>query len=425
MACGPMDLYRWLPPEGVKIVLVLALSFLIGLEREEHKTGAEPYSFGGVRTFPLIGLIGYALALLSGAQLLPVALGFAVVAGFLMLSYRHKLTGLGIAGVTSEMSGLTTYLVGVLVSHDQFWIAATISVASMLLLELKGALEGLTKRISGEEILTFTKFLLLTAVVLPVLPNQEFGPFRINPYRTWLIVVAVSTVSYASYVIQRWTKQQGGLILAAILGGAYSSTVATVVLARRARRENHPHLFSGVTLIASGMMYLRLAGLLGLFNRGLLLRLGLPFGVLACVAIGAGWLWSRRPDPNPSEVAREYEPKNPLEVRAALLFGLLFLAMLVATHLVVVYLGKAGVYGLAALMGVSDVDPFIMGMTQAAGSMTPVSVAAAAIVIAASSNNLAKGAYAYALSGHKTGVQSLGLLAGLALAGLVPLLWLA
>ena len=326
MACGPMDLYRWLPPEGVKIVLVLALSFLIGLEREEHKTGAEPYSFGGVRTFPLIGLIGYALALLSGAQLLPVALGFAVVAGFLMLSYRHKLTGLGIAGVTSEMSGLTTYLVGVLVSHEQFWIAATISVASMLLLELKGALEGLTKRISGEEILTFTKFLLLTAVVLPVLPNQEFGPFRINPYRTWLIVVAVSTVSYASYVIQRWTKQQGGLILAAILGGAYSSTVATVVLARRARRENHPHLFSGVTLIASGMMYLRLAALLGLFSRSLLLRLGLPFGVLACVAIGAGWLWSRRPDPNPSEVGREYEPKNPLEVRAALLFGLLFLA---------------------------------------------------------------------------------------------------
>ena len=323
------------------------------------------------------------------------------------------------------MSGLTTYLVGVLVSHEQFWIAATISVASMLLLELKGALEGLTKRISGEEILTFTKFLLLTAVVLPVLPNQEFGPFRINPYRTWLIVVAVSTVSYASYVIQRWTKQQGGLILAAILGGAYSSTVATVVLARRARRENHPHLFSGVTLIASGMMYLRLAALLGLFSRSLLLRLGLPFGVLACLAIGAGWLWSRRPDPDPGEVGREYESKNPLEVRAALLFGLLFLAVLVATHLVVVYLGKAGVYGLAALMGVSDVDPFIMGMTQAAGSMTPISVAAAAIVIAASSNNLAKGAYAYGLSGHKTGVQSFALLAGLALAGLVPLVWLA
>ena len=115
-----MDLYRWLPPEGMKIVLVLSLSFLIGLEREEHKTGAERYSFGGVRTFPLIGLIGYALSLLSGGQMLPVALGLAVVGGFLMLSYRHKLSGSQLAGVTSEMSGLATYLVGVLVSHEQF-----------------------------------------------------------------------------------------------------------------------------------------------------------------------------------------------------------------------------------------------------------------------------------------------------------------
>jgi hypothetical protein len=109
-----MDPYRWLPPEGVKIVLVLSLSFLIGLEREEHKTSVESYSFGGVRTFPLIGLIGYALAFLSGSQLLPLALGFAVVGGFLMLSYRHKLSNSGLAGVTSEMSGLATYLVGAL-----------------------------------------------------------------------------------------------------------------------------------------------------------------------------------------------------------------------------------------------------------------------------------------------------------------------
>jgi uncharacterized membrane protein (DUF4010 family) len=418
-----MDLYRWLPPEGVKIVLVLSLSFLIGLEREEHKTSVERYSFGGVRTFPLIGLIGYAIALLSGAQLLPVALGFAVVGGFLMLSYWHKMSGSQPAGVTTEMSGLATYVVGVLVSHEQFWIAATITVASMLLLELKIALEGLTKRISGEEILTFTKFLLLTAVVLPVLPNQEFGQFRINPFRTWLVVVAVSTVSYASYVIQRWTKQEGGLILAAILGGAYSSTVTTVVLARRARAENHPHLFSGATLIASGMMYLRLVALLGLFNRSLLLALGLPFAALAGVAVGVGWLWSRRPDHNPSEVEREYEPKNPLELRAALLFALLFLGMLIVTHLAVVYLGKAGVYTLAGLMGVVDVDPFIMGMTQSPSSA--LSVAAVAIVIAASSNNVAKGIYAYALSGRKTGVQSLSLLIGLALLGLVPLVWLA
>ena len=340
-----------------------------------------------------------------------------------MLSYWHKLSSSEPAGVTSEISGLTTYLVGVLVSHDQFWIAATITVASMLLLELKIALEGLTKRISGDEILTFTKFLLLTAVVLPVLPNQEFSQFKINPFRTWLVVVAVSTVSYASYVIQRWTKKQGGIILAAILGGAYSSTVTTVVLARRAKSEDHPHLFSGATLIASGMMYLRLTALLGLFNRSLLLTLGLPFAVLSGVAVVGGWLWSRRPDPDSGKVVREYEPKNPLELRAALFFELLFVGMLIITHLVVVHLGKAGVYALAGLMGAVDVDPFIMGMTQSANS--EILVAAVAIVIAASSNNAAKGIYAYVLSGRKTGVQSLSLLAGLALLGLVPLVWLA
>jgi len=419
-----VDFYRLLPPEAAKILLVLFLSFLTGLEREERRAASEHYSFGGVRTFPLIGLIGYAVSLLSGGQVLPVVGGFAVVAGFLMLSYRHKLAISALAGVTSEMSALTTYLVGALVYRDLLWIATTLSVASMLLLELKAGLEGLTKRIAPEEILTFTKFLLLTAVILPVLPNQEFGPFRINPFKAWLVVVAVSTVSYGSYVIQKLTKGQGGLILAALLGGAYSSTVTTIVLAKRAVRENRPHLFSGGTLIASGMMYLRLAGLVTLFNRNLMFSLGAPFVVLAGLGIGAGWIWSRIPDAKDSEVVREYEPKNPLELRSAFVFAVLFLAMLIATHLVVTYLGRAGVYTLAGLMGVTDVDPFIMGMTQSAGLTTSLKVASAGILIAAASNNLVKGVYAYALSGRKTGVRSLALLAGLAVAGLAPLLWL-
>jgi len=414
-----MELYRWLPQEGVKIVLVLFLSFLVGLEREEHKAEGDQYVFGGVRTFPLIGLIGYAMALLAGGQLLPVTLGFAVIAGFLLLAYWHKLEGSTPAGVASEMSGLATYLVGALIYHEQYWIATTLSIAGVFLLELKTALESLTKRIPGEEILTFAKFLLLTAVILPVLPNQDFGPFQINPFKTWLVVVAVSTVSYGSYVIGRWTKG-GGIVLAAVLGGAYSSTVTTLVLARRATREHQPNLFSGATLIASGMMYFRLVVLLGLFNGRLLAALGPSFCVLAVVAIGTGWLWSRRRDPDAHKVRREYDAKNPLDLRAALTFAALFLAMLVATHWAVANLGKAGVYSLAALMGVVDVDPFILGMTQSGASL---SVAAAAILIASASNNVVKGVYAFVLSDRKTGIRSLGLLVGLAALGLVPLLW--
>ncbi|MGO9096362.1 MAG: MgtC/SapB family protein [Bryobacteraceae bacterium] len=412
-----------LPPEGFKILLVLFLSFLVGLEREEHKSDGR-YSFGGVRTFPLIGLIGYAMALLSKDQMLPLALGFVAVAGFLMLSYRHKLEAPGTSGVTTEMSGLAIYLVGALIYRDQFWIATTLSVASMLLLELKGFLEGLTTKVAPVEVLTFTKFLVLTVVVLPVLPNQEFGPFHINPFKTWLVVVAVSGVSYGSYVVNRLTQGKGGIIVAAILGGAYSSTVTTVVMARRAKRELRPHLFSGGTLVASGMMYLRLAILLALFNRGLLAQLGPFFVVLGCLAVAAGWLWSRRPDASAGEVKREFVPGNPLELRAAAFFAVLFLIMLTATHLVAQHLGSAGVYGLAGVMGLADVDPFIMGMTQSAGTATSLLVASAAIAIAAASNNIVKGVYAYSLSDRKTGIQSLGLLLGLALAGLAPLVWL-
>jgi uncharacterized membrane protein (DUF4010 family) len=157
----------------------------------------------------------------------------------------------------------------------------------------------------------------------------------------------------------------------------------------------------------------------------LIALLALPFAALAAVAVVAGWLWTRLPDPDSGAVQREYQPRNPLELRAAFLFALLFLAMLVATRLVAVYLGKTGVYMLAAIMGVTDVDPFIMGMTQSAGKVTPVSAAATGILIAASSNNVVKGIYAYSLADRRTGVQSLCLLVALGVLGLTPLLWLA
>ncbi len=419
-----MELYKLLPPEVMKIFLVLFLSFLIGLEREEHKVEAGSYSFGGVRTFPLIGLIGYSIALLSGTQLLPLTVGFLVIAGFLLLSYWHKLSCSEAAGITSEMSGLTTFLVGALISYGHFWIATTLSVASLLLLDLKAALEKLAYRIAPQEILTFAKFLLLTGVILPVLPNQQFSRFHINPLKTWLVVVAVSTISYGSYVLQKLTKGQGGVVLAALLGGAYSSTITTVVMARRAAHEQRPHLFAGGILIASGVMYVRLVALLALFNRQLMSLLALPFLILAGLAVGVGWLWTRRADKGDQAVLREFEPKNPLELLAAFLFAALFLAMLIATQLAVTYLGTAGVNTLAAVMGVTDVDPFIMGMTQAAGALTPLKVAAAAVSIAAASNNLIKGIYAYTIAGGKTGVQSLSLMVALAALGLVPLFWI-
>src|ERR1039458_3006594 len=191
-----LDFYRALPPEGAKILLVLALSFLTGLEREEHHAGSEHYSFGGVRTFPLIGLIGYAMAFLSGGQFLAVAVGFAVVAGFLMLAYQHKVTVSGLAGFTSEMSALTTYLAGALVYRDQFWIATTISVASMLLLELKAVLEGLTKRFVRPSSTAFnsSNSMLATLIVVAI---QNWSRYTSAPAR-YVVSADISDVKPAS-----------------------------------------------------------------------------------------------------------------------------------------------------------------------------------------------------------------------------------
>jgi uncharacterized membrane protein (DUF4010 family) len=421
-------LLQMFPPEGVKIITTLFLCFLIGLEREEHRASFQDdrrYSFGGVRAFPLIGLIGYAMALLSGTQLMPVTVGFAVIGAFLWLSYQHKLETSKEPGVTTELSGLATYVVGALVSRDQFWIATTLAIISMLLLELKDFLEDLATKIPGEEIFTFTKFLLLTCVILPIVPNQGFTPFDLNPFKTWLIVVAISGVSYGSYLLEKMAKGKGGVRLAAVLGGAYSSTFTTIVMAKRARTLKTPHGYSGGILMASGVMYFRFLVLVGLFNGALFHILLIPFLVLGAIGVAGGWAWSELPDGGEGGTAESYLTKNPLELVSAFSLALVFAFMIVATNYAVTQLGRQGIYALAAITGLAPVDPFIMGLTQTAGKMTPLALAAGGIVVAAASNNLAKAFLTLSLADAKTGKQGLLLLLALTALGLLPLLWIA
>jgi uncharacterized membrane protein (DUF4010 family) len=415
-------LFQFVPKEGAQIVLVLFLSFLIGLEREEQKITSDQYRFGGVRTFPLLGLLGFGLCVFSGGDLTLPAVGFAIVGAFLWLSYRHKLEGVALAGMTTELSGLMTYVIGGLVSREEYWIAVTLTVLAVALLELKTGLESLAKRMPGEEILTFAKFLLLTAVILPIVPNQAFGTFGFNPFKAWLVVVVVSAISYGSYLLQLWTQGRGGILLAALLGGAYSSTLTTVVLGKRAREQSRPHLYSGSILVAAGVMYLRLLALLGIFNHQLLHRLGLPFLLLAAAALLGGWLWTRVSDNGASKGEQAFKPKNPLELSAAFFFAALFVGMLFVTHVALLHLGRDGLFALAGVMGVTDVDPFILSLAASNATLTPVALAGGAIVIAAASNNLIKGVYAYGLADRRTGLQALVLLAILSLLGLLPLL---
>jgi uncharacterized membrane protein (DUF4010 family) len=414
-----------LPPDGVKILLTLFLCFLIGLEREERRVSGQLYRFGGVRTFPLIGLIGYAMALLSGAQLVPVTVGFAVIGSFLWLSYRHKLQAYNEAGVTTEISGLVTYVVGALVSRDQLWIATTLAVLSILLLELKEFLESLSTKIPATEILTFTKFLLLTFVILPIVPDKDYGSFGLNPFKAWLIVVAISGVSYGSYLLEKASKGKGGVRLAALLGGAYSSTFTTFVMARHAREAKAPHCYSGAILLASGVMYFRFLALIAFFNTELMRRLMLPFLILGAIGVAGGWAWSKLPDGGEKVAETGQLSKNPLELTSAFSLAIVFVAMLAAMDYALVHLGRGGIYGLAVLSGLAPVDPFIMGLTQTAGKLTSLGLAATGVVVAAASNNFAKALIALVLADPKTGRQSLILLLGLTALGLVPLFWVA
>jgi uncharacterized membrane protein (DUF4010 family) len=415
------------PPEGVKIVLTLFLCFLIGLEREEHRAAAQPgqrYSFGGVRAFPLIGLIGYALSLLSGQQLLPVTVGFGTIGAFLWLSYRHKLQSYKETGVTTELSGLATYIIGALVASNQFWIATTLAILAMLLLELKDFLENLATKIPGEEIFTFTKFLLLTCVILPIVPDKSFTRFALNPFKTWLIVVAISGVSYGSYLLEKSARGKGGIRLAAVLGGAYSSTFTTVVMAKRAHEAKSPHCYSGGILMASGVMYFRFLVLIGMFSAALFHRLLLPFVVLGAIGIAVGWMWSTISDVSAAQANEIYLTENPLELGSAFSLAVVFALFLVATRFALDRLGSGGIYAMAAVTGLAPVDPFIMGLTQTAGNITPLGLAAGGVVVAAASNNFAKAFIALALGGRGTGRQSLALLLGLTVLGLLPLLWI-
>jgi uncharacterized membrane protein (DUF4010 family) len=171
-------------------------------------------------------------------------------------------------------------------------------------------------------------------------------------------------------------------------------------------------------------MYLRLIILMAIFNWQLMRLIAIPFLLLAVVAALMGLLWARRPDDQSKKLPRQFQHENPLELRTAFFFAFIFLVILIATKLGFSYMGNRGAYVLGAIIGFADVDPFIMSITQTAGLTAQLGVSAGAIFLAAASNNLAKGIYAYAFGSRSAGRQGLIMLALLAVAGLIPILWL-
>jgi uncharacterized membrane protein (DUF4010 family) len=406
-----------LPPELVGFVLTLALSLLIGLEREEH----EPEGLGGIRTFPLIGISGFLLVEVFPTSLLPFAVGFLVLGVLVALTHWSGIK-IGEPGITTEVAALLTFMLGGVAAAGFYWLAISTGVVTVILLQEKIRLEGLAARVPKNELGTLLRFLLLTGVILPAVPNRSFTSFDVNPFKIWLVVVAVSGISYLSYLVQlRWDRGRG-LFLAGLLGGAYSSTATTVVLARKSKQLHYPDLtYAGAITAATGVMYIRLWILLALFAPALGSRLAPLFWGFGIGAIVLGGLLARtrRFDrPIDSDESTEKQVGNPLEISSALTFAGIFLAVMIVTRLVAERFGGTGVLVMAAVMGSADVDPFILGLTQYVGTGLDPATAALAVVIAAATNNLMKGVYTLAFGSSRVGRLSLVILTVLGAASL-------
>ncbi len=413
----------YFPEEGIKILVTLFLSFVVGLGREGERSSTGIYYFGGIRTFPLLGLLGYGLIYVSRGNFIPFIIGFFVIGALMALSYFRKFAQ-GVPGFTTELAGLVVYLVGGIVSTGSFWVATTLIVITVFLLEMKPTLAKFGKKVSREEMITLTKFLLLLLVILPIAPNKNFTQFEINPFRTWLVVVAVSGISYGSYILQRKTKSAHSILISAILGGIYSSTMTTIVLSRKSRNTQHHFLYSGAMLVSSSIMYLRVLVLVCIFNKELAGYIALPFITIGLLGLTIGLIWSLRRRDRNYKFKEEVNVTNPLEIKFAFLFAILFIITIVVTKLVSTYLGSKGVYTLAGLMGLTEIDPFILGITQNVGRFFNYSVGAISIIIAASFNNIAKAFYALLLCRNKSGLYGFILLVALAILGFTLIIFI-
>jgi uncharacterized membrane protein (DUF4010 family) len=306
------------------------------------------------------------------------------------------------------------------------WIAVGSTVAAVLLFAGRARLHAFARGIEMQEIVTAGEFLLLTGLVLPLLPDRPVTALTtITPHKAWLALLVVCTLSYASYLAQRYVPRAASGLWMAALGGLYSSTATTVVLARRAGADRAALRQSraGITL-ATGIMYLRVLIVVAVFNLALAKSLLAPLVALSLAGLAVAGLQYRFDasgapgGPKPMAANR-----NPLELGPAALFAALFVAISVVSTWVIANFGISGIYALAAVVGVTDIDPFVLNLAQ--GGITGASHAAlaAAILIAASSNNLLKAGYAVSFAGWRGAGPSAAALVALAAAGVAVAIW--
>jgi uncharacterized membrane protein (DUF4010 family) len=399
--------------------LALAIGLLIGTERGWHaRAEAEGARVAGIRTFGLAALSGGIIGLLAtqlGAALAGLALlGFTglVIAGYWMDTHGNP-TRPSDRGMTTEIALLLSFILGIAATFGDpppYALAAAISaVIATLLLDLKPVLHAWLNRISAVEINATLKFLLISVVLLPLLPNHGYGPWQaFNPYLAWWMVVLVSALSFSGYIAIKLAGARQGIMLASLLGGLVSSTVTTITLAHHASAKRFtPALLAAGVLAASSIMFVRVLIEAGIVNPALLPSLLPPLVSMSIITLGgAYWLWRQSAHIAQTDTADETSTlSNPFELGSALKFGLLLSAILVLSIGAREWFGNTGLYLLALISGLADVDAITLSTARMSLSNLSADTARNAILIAAFTNTAVKVMLALVIGGRALGLR--------------------
>lgn len=414
--------------------VALIIGFLIGLqreyayEREENRPDIDQSLFAGARTFALLGIYGATAAFAGEIAAAPWAtIVLIVLAGLLIVAAYVIDAWKGQIGITTEMAGLMTVLIGALCYWGHVSLAAALGVATMALLTLKLQIQALARGLSREDIFATLKFAIITAIILPILPQEGYGPepFAILvPYNIWLMVVFISGIGFCGYLLMKFVGPRLGVGLTGLLGGLVSSTAVTLSFSQRSR-DNLPlsRTFALGVLAAWAVMFLRVMLIVAVLSMPLFHALWRPLAaMLAACALAGGYLYLRERKAPP---ARAEGFKNPFELLPAITFGLLYALILLASHAAQRSFGAAGVYLSSIAAGLIDVDAITISMSKLSGGLPgmEMAVASRAVLFAAASNTLVKGSLVLFTASPAMGKLILpGLLATLAAAAMGALL---
>ena len=408
---------------AARLALALGIGLLVGIERGWHTRDASGgLRVAGVRTFALTSLLGGIWGMLS-TIVGEVILGFAFL-GFtalVMLAYRTTAKQDKDYGLTSEVAALLVFSLGAYAVLGDMAIAASAGVALAALLNLKRYLHAWIQNINRLELDGAILLLVISIVVLPVLPDQGFGPGGVlNPFKMWLMVVFIAALSFIGFIAIRKLGAGLGTLATSLFGGLASSTAVTLSFARIGRKSPKmaPILAAGIGM-ASAVMYLRVVVVAGTFNSALVPALIWPLGLMSGVSIvGAAWLHWRNRNMNADTHA---ELPNPTDLGTAVQFGLLLGAVALFAHYGKLWIGDAGLYAVAAISGLVDVDAVTLNMAQLAGGSLSVATATQAIMIAVAVNTAVKFAIVWAIAGRGLGMPLLILSGAALMAGAIGL----